>query len=201
MAVSSDINSNQDQHVAIRWTAPEYFKHKKFTFASDVYSFAITMWEIFTCADLPYGQWRANAEVIEQVIHGYRMPIPDNCPDAIYQLMAKCWDNDPEKRPSFEQISNTLLKLINSILETPHKHQIHLKSTENQVEEVGPSVLLSVESSNQLKNAAYSEVVIDNNESVNSNNDQQSANSNKDQTSRNSQDEEEEKDSLYQNQS
>ena len=45
-----------------------------------------------------------NREVIEQVERGYRMPCPRDCPAPIYDLMLKCWDKSPERRPTFEHL-------------------------------------------------------------------------------------------------
>lgn len=45
-----------------------------------------------------------NAEVLQQVEHGYRMPIPPNCPQALYDIMLECWHKDPMKRPTFETL-------------------------------------------------------------------------------------------------
>jgi len=45
-------------------------------------------------------------EVVTKVIQNYRMDIPDNCPQNIYNLMKNCWDRDPKKRPSFEKIAS-----------------------------------------------------------------------------------------------
>ncbi len=45
-----------------------------------------------------------NNEVLEKVQRGYRQPKPDDCPDSIYEMMRKCWDEDAEKRPTFEYL-------------------------------------------------------------------------------------------------
>ena len=45
-----------------------------------------------------------NAEVLHQVEHGYRMPSPPNCPNALYEIMLECWHKDPMKRPTFETL-------------------------------------------------------------------------------------------------
>lgn len=45
-----------------------------------------------------------NREVIEQLEMGYRMPLPKNCPEPIYQEMLNCWDRNPDKRPTFEYL-------------------------------------------------------------------------------------------------
>lgn len=45
-----------------------------------------------------------NAEVLHQVEHGYRMPIPPNCPPALYEIMLETWHKDPMKRPTFETL-------------------------------------------------------------------------------------------------
>lgn len=45
-----------------------------------------------------------NAEVLQQVENGYRMPCPSGCPQALYEIMLQCWHKEPEKRPTFETI-------------------------------------------------------------------------------------------------
>ncbi|CAD5209221.1 unnamed protein product [Bursaphelenchus xylophilus] len=87
----------------IKWTAPEAATHGNFTVKSDVWSYGILLYEIFTRGHVPY-PGMANKEVIEQVEHGYRMGRPQNCPIPIYEEMLKCWDKNSEKRPSFEYL-------------------------------------------------------------------------------------------------
>lgn len=45
-----------------------------------------------------------NAEVLTQVEHGYRMPIPPNCEPRLYEIMLECWHKDPMRRPTFETL-------------------------------------------------------------------------------------------------
>jgi hypothetical protein len=45
-----------------------------------------------------------NAEVLSQVEHGYRMPMPPNCTPALYEIMLECWHKDPMRRPTFETL-------------------------------------------------------------------------------------------------
>ncbi|CAB3408471.1 unnamed protein product [Caenorhabditis bovis] len=96
----------------IKWTAPEAANYNRFTTKSDVWSFGILLTEIVTFGRLPY-PGMTNAEVLQQVDAGYRMPCPPNCPPALYDIMQQCWRSDPEKRPTFETLQWKLEDLFN----------------------------------------------------------------------------------------
>ena len=80
-------------------------------FLQDSWSFGITLWELFSKGMIPYFD-KSNSETIETVIAGYRLPKPTECPDEIYQLMEKCWNNLPAQRPNFEEILNVLSETL-----------------------------------------------------------------------------------------
>ncbi|KAI6218058.1 Tyrosine-protein kinase [Aphelenchoides besseyi] len=85
----------------IKWTAPEAAACGNFTVKSDVWSFGILLYEIFTKGHTPYVGMQ-NRQVLEEVDRGYRMPIPRECPPAVYHdAMLKCWQRNPEQRPTF----------------------------------------------------------------------------------------------------
>uniref|UniRef100_A0A3B3U131 receptor protein-tyrosine kinase n=1 Tax=Poecilia latipinna TaxID=48699 RepID=A0A3B3U131_9TELE len=99
--------------IPIRWTAPEAIEYRKFTSASDVWSFGIVMWEVMAFGERPYWDM-SNHEVMKAINEAFRLPAPMDCPSAIYQLMLQCWQHDRSKRPRFSDIVNILDKLLQS---------------------------------------------------------------------------------------
>ncbi|KAL4658580.1 ephrin type-A receptor 8 [Arapaima gigas] len=97
--------------IPIRWTAPEAIAYRKFSSASDVWSYGVVMWEVMSYGERPY--WNlTNRDVIKSVEEGYRLPSPMGCPGALYTLMLDCWQKDRNERPKFCQIVTVLDKLI-----------------------------------------------------------------------------------------
>nr|XP_034971720.1 cytoplasmic tyrosine-protein kinase BMX [Zootoca vivipara] len=84
----------------VKWSAPEVFHYTKFSSKSDVWAFGILMWEVFTLGKQPYEQYD-NMQVIEKICLGYRLYRPQLASQAIYQIMYSCWNELPEKRPTF----------------------------------------------------------------------------------------------------
>ncbi|CAL8345690.1 unnamed protein product [Merluccius merluccius] len=97
--------------IPIRWTAPEAITYRKFTSASDVWSYGIVMWEVVSYGERPYWDMN-NQDVIKAIEEGYRLPAPMDCPVVLHQLMLDCWERDRAERPTFCQILNMLDKLI-----------------------------------------------------------------------------------------
>lgn len=50
----------------------------------------------------------SNQDVVERLADGYRHPQPVDCPDALYDVMLDCWKRDPQQRPTFEHLFQTL---------------------------------------------------------------------------------------------
>ncbi|TNN01294.1 hypothetical protein fugu_010676 [Takifugu bimaculatus] len=89
--------------IPIRWTAPEAIAYRKFTSASDVWSYGIVMWEVMSYGERPYWDM-SNQDVIKAIDEGYRLPPPMDCPVALHQLMLDCWQRERADRPKFGQI-------------------------------------------------------------------------------------------------
>ncbi|XP_017288021.1 ephrin type-B receptor 1-B isoform X1 [Kryptolebias marmoratus] len=97
--------------IPVRWTAPEAIAYRKFTSASDVWSYGIVMWEVMSYGERPYWDM-SNQDVINAIEQDYRLPPPMDCPSALHQLMLDCWQKDRNVRPRFADIVSTLDKMI-----------------------------------------------------------------------------------------
>ncbi|XP_041698645.2 ephrin type-A receptor 3-like isoform X1 [Coregonus clupeaformis] len=103
--------TTQGGKIPIRWTSPEAIAYRKFTSASDVWSYGIVMWEVVSYGERPYWEM-SNQDVIKAIDEGYRLPAPMDCPVVLHQLMLDCWEKGRSERPKFGQIVTTLDKLI-----------------------------------------------------------------------------------------
>ncbi|XP_063758093.1 ephrin type-A receptor 7 isoform X2 [Eleginops maclovinus] len=112
--------TEQGGKIPVRWTAPEAIQYRKFTSASDVWSYGIVMWEVMSYGERPYWDM-SNQDVIKAIEEGYRLPAPMDCPPGLHQLMLDCWQKDRAERPKFDQIVGVLDKMIRNpnTLKTP----------------------------------------------------------------------------------
>ncbi|XP_026565131.1 NT-3 growth factor receptor isoform X1 [Pseudonaja textilis] len=91
----------------IRWMPPESIMYRKFTTESDVWSFGVILWEIFTYGKQPWFQL-SNTEVIECITQGRVLERPRVCPKEIYDIMLGCWQREPQQRLNIKEIYKLL---------------------------------------------------------------------------------------------
>ncbi|XP_013784786.1 tyrosine-protein kinase transmembrane receptor Ror-like [Limulus polyphemus] len=91
----------------VRWMAPESMMYGKFTLDSDVWSYGVVLWEIFTLGKQPY-YGHSNEEVVKLVLQGILLSPPGECPYYIYDIMAGCWKTEPRDRLKFPDIYQIL---------------------------------------------------------------------------------------------
>ncbi|XP_047141451.1 cytoplasmic tyrosine-protein kinase BMX isoform X2 [Hydra vulgaris] len=108
--LDDEYTASEGSKFPVRWAAPEVIEYTKFSSKSDVWSFGVLTWEVFTGGKSPYAMLN-NYQVANEVRKGYRLEEPNNCPKDIYTLMCNCWHQTPEKRPSFCSIKEHLEKL------------------------------------------------------------------------------------------
>ncbi|KAL9980383.1 hypothetical protein ACROYT_G008961 [Oculina patagonica] len=95
----------------IKWMAPESINFRRFTIASDIWMFGVCMWEILMYGVKPF-QGVKNNEVIGKIENGERLPLPPNCPPALYHIMFECWSYEPSKRPIFQDLKTRLSVIV-----------------------------------------------------------------------------------------
>ncbi|KAL0883373.1 hypothetical protein ABMA27_016772 [Loxostege sticticalis] len=93
--------------VPLRWLAPEAILHSQYCSASDVWAFAVLLWEIATLGGFPYSEL-SNHQVPPFLAGGGRLPKPARASPRLYELMVECWAEEPQDRPTFSSIVEKL---------------------------------------------------------------------------------------------
>jgi receptor tyrosine kinase-like orphan receptor 1 len=127
----------------VRWMPPESILYGKFTTETDIWSFGVVMWEIFSYGLQPYYGY-SNPEVIEVVRARQILPTPEECPTRVYGLMVECWHEMPNRRPTFREIHarlrawKTEVLMLNPHWSLSQSQSAHSSST-HQSSTSGPS--------------------------------------------------------------
>ncbi|TRZ00640.1 hypothetical protein DNTS_027222 [Danionella cerebrum] len=91
----------------VKWMAPEALFDRIYTHQSDVWSFGVLLWEIFTLGGSPYPGVPVE-ELFKLLREGHRMDRPSACTPEIYMMMKDCWQAVPTQRPTFKQLVEDL---------------------------------------------------------------------------------------------
>ncbi|CAG9853530.1 unnamed protein product [Phyllotreta striolata] len=91
----------------VRWMPPDSILYGKFTTESDVWSYGVVLWEIYSYGLQPYYGYN-NQEVINMIRSRKLLPCPDACPSYCYALMVECWAEQANRRPNFSEIAHRL---------------------------------------------------------------------------------------------
>nr|XP_048312380.1 fibroblast growth factor receptor 1 isoform X11 [Myodes glareolus] len=95
----------------VKWMAPEALFDRIYTHQSDVWSFGVLLWEIFTLGGSPYPGVPVE-ELFKLLKEGHRMDKPTNCTNELYMMMRDCWHAVPSQRPTFKQLVEDLDRIV-----------------------------------------------------------------------------------------
>uniref|UniRef100_A0A8D2LI89 Fibroblast growth factor receptor n=1 Tax=Varanus komodoensis TaxID=61221 RepID=A0A8D2LI89_VARKO len=95
----------------VKWMAPEALFDRVYTHQSDVWSFGVLLWEIFTLGGSPYPGVPVE-ELFKLLREGHRMDKPANCTHDLYMIMRECWHAVPSQRPTFKQLVEDLDRVL-----------------------------------------------------------------------------------------
>ncbi|RIA80097.1 kinase-like domain-containing protein, partial [Glomus cerebriforme] len=97
------------------YIAPEVMNGKEYTFASDIYSIGMLMWEI-SSGQPPFSNYENDYDLVFKIINGMRPKVVKGTPLEYKNLMVQCWNADPLKRPDINTLYDIIIKLNKSIL-------------------------------------------------------------------------------------
>lgn len=118
--------AQEEDALPIRWMAVESMHHFRFSLRTDVWSFGVVCFEVFSQAGTPYGDLTPMVLPFK-VKEGVRPAQPEGCSSDMYRLMQSCWDASPARRPSFRTIYAKLAEL----------HQVELTQAGVPVRDLG----------------------------------------------------------------
>ncbi|KAK4029982.1 hypothetical protein OUZ56_022939 [Daphnia magna] len=91
----------------IKWMAIESLTDHVFSSQSDVWSYGVVLWELFALGKIPYPGMNG-AILVKDIQDGLRMEKPEYAPNFVGEVMKSCWDKEPNDRPTFHQLTNTI---------------------------------------------------------------------------------------------
>ena len=119
-------SKENDIYGVLPFVAPEVLRGKPYTPASDIYSFSMIMWE-FTSGIPPFDNRAHDFQLSLSICEGERPKIIENTPQCYIDLMKKCWDEDPSKRPNASKIED--------IIKNWHKNICHKENIDENIRE------------------------------------------------------------------
>ncbi|KAJ7401212.1 fms related tyrosine kinase 3 [Pitangus sulphuratus] len=97
-----------DARLPVKWMAPESLFERMYTMKSDVWSYGILLWEIFSLGVNPYPGIQVDTNFYKLIQSGFKMDQPYYATKDVYRMMQSCWALDSRKRPSFSCLVSSL---------------------------------------------------------------------------------------------
>ncbi|XP_028278324.1 platelet-derived growth factor receptor beta-like isoform X2 [Parambassis ranga] len=133
-----DYVARGNSFLPLKWMAPESIFQNVYSSQSDVWSYGVLLWEIFSLGCSPYPDLPMTQEFYTALKRGYRMSRPERAPQAIYDLMKLCWETKPQSRPPF----SSLVVSTGNMMSDEYK-QRYLQLTEDFLKGENPAVIRS----------------------------------------------------------
>uniref|UniRef100_A0A0P5A089 receptor protein-tyrosine kinase n=1 Tax=Daphnia magna TaxID=35525 RepID=A0A0P5A089_9CRUS len=104
----------------VKWMAIESLTDRIFSSQSDVWSYGVLLWEIFSLGKVPYPGMDVAHVLVKEILKGYRMDKPDLAPIFIANVMASCWNKEPKGRPTFGQMEEIICGHMESVVSSSY---------------------------------------------------------------------------------
>ncbi|KAK7068305.1 hypothetical protein SK128_026675 [Halocaridina rubra] len=124
-----------------KWLAPECIRDAVFSTQSDVWSYGVVLWEIFSLGNVPWPGIDFDNSFVVKLEKGVRLDQPRYATFDLYQVMMKCWDGDPINRPTFTDLENAISEMLSEAekqrqleLNTPYQNENNASTFLNQLQ-------------------------------------------------------------------
>ncbi|KAK9402381.1 vascular endothelial growth factor receptor 1 [Crotalus adamanteus] len=117
-----------DARLPLKWMAPESIFDKVYSTKSDVWSYGVLLWEIFSLGASPYPGIQIDEVFFRKLKEGICMKAPDFATPEIYHIMLSCWQGDPNERPWFSELVEILGDLLQANVQQDGKDYIPLNT-------------------------------------------------------------------------
>uniref|UniRef100_A0A672MYJ7 receptor protein-tyrosine kinase n=1 Tax=Sinocyclocheilus grahami TaxID=75366 RepID=A0A672MYJ7_SINGR len=107
----------------VKWMAPESIFDCVYTVQSDVWSYGILLWEIFSLGKSPYPNILVDSKFYKMIKCGYQMSRPDFAPPEMYTIMEMCWNLEAAERPTFSKISQMIERMLGDTADPQTQYQ------------------------------------------------------------------------------
>ncbi|XP_063314086.1 vascular endothelial growth factor receptor 2 [Pelobates fuscus] len=147
-----------DARLPLKWMAPETIFDRVYTTQSDVWSFGVLLWEIFSLGASPYPGVQIDEVFCRRLKEGTRMRAPDYATTEIYQTMLDCWHGNPLERPNFSELVEHLGNVLQVSVQQHGKDYIPITDSLNIEEDSGlsmPTSPVSCTEEEEISNAKF----------------------------------------------
>ncbi|XP_068443457.1 tyrosine-protein kinase Tec isoform X3 [Clinocottus analis] len=112
--LDNQYTSSSGAKFPVKWSPPEVLHYSKYSSKSDVWSFGVVMWEIYSEGRTPF-ESRSNLDVVNDITRGVRLYRPARASQTLFLIMYRCWHEKPDGRPSFSELLEEIRKLAENL--------------------------------------------------------------------------------------
>jgi len=121
-------SDNTKSKLPVKWMSPESLEKGIYNTKSDVWSYGVLVWELFTRGVTPYPEVD-NWDILNYLKQGRRLLRPTYCPKLIYSVLLRCWSEDPMLRPTFSELCEKTKDIITRLKMKSQERKVGLRVT------------------------------------------------------------------------
>uniref|UniRef100_A0A0N4ZQW6 Protein kinase domain-containing protein n=1 Tax=Parastrongyloides trichosuri TaxID=131310 RepID=A0A0N4ZQW6_PARTI len=113
----SNTQTYKCQKLPVKWLSPESLRYTIFTHSSDVWSFGMVMYEMYSFGGVPFHDVEPS-DLLNHILKGCRPEQPEFASEEIYNIMERCWNENSEERPTFDELISEFMVLLEHTTDT-----------------------------------------------------------------------------------